>query len=210
MAYRWDAASGRYRDLQTGRFIPGAVVREAVDRVCDLAAERLAGLSQRLLDGSISLADWQQQAMQLVKATHLAAGVAAHGGRAQMAPADYGAIGRRLRDEYAYLRGFAQEIADGRQPLDGRLVARARLYGQAARSNYEAVRLRDDRTRGMAVERNVLGAGEHCSVCPALARRGWVPIGTLPPVGARPCRSNDRCTIERRRAAPQPSPSDES
>jgi hypothetical protein len=39
--------------------------------------------------------------------------------------------------------------AGGRQPLDGRLVVWAHLYGQAVRSTHEAVRARDDRAQGM-------------------------------------------------------------
>lgn len=204
MAYTWDARSGRYRGSD-GRFLAGKVVRDAVDNLADLSSSRMAALSQRLLDGTLSLADWQAQMMAEAKAAHVAAGIAAHGGRPQMAPADWGTIGNRLRAEYGYLRTFAEQIADGRQPLDGRLVARARQYGQSARATYEAIRLRDDRVRGMTVERNILAGRDHCSQCPELTARGWVPIGSLPRIGSRQCRGNDRCRIERRRVAPQPS-----
>lgn len=205
MRYTYDARTGRYRD-SAGKLLSERVVRDAVDRVCDLVSARLAGLSRSLLDGTVSLADWQQQAMADVKAAHVAAGVAAQGGRRQMSPAEWGVIGQRVREQYRYLRQFAEDISGGRQPLNGMTTARAQQYGQAARGTFEAIRARGDLARGMAVERNVLHGRDHCRECPALTARGWVPIGSLPPIGARACRAHDRCTVQRRRAAPQPSP----
>jgi hypothetical protein len=203
VAYTYDRASGRYRD-SSGRYLSERAVRDAVDNLADLSSARIADLTTRLQSGGLQLADWQQQMMAEMKAAHVAAGVAAHGGRQQMAPADWGAVGRRLRDQYGYLREFAAQIADGRQPLDGRLVARARLYGQASRSTFEAIRARDDKARGMTVEQNVLHGSDHCLQCPGLSARGWVPIGSLPMIGERQCGQNDRCTITRRLAAPEP------
>jgi hypothetical protein len=170
MAYTFDPRIGRYRD-DGGRFVTERTIRDAVDNLADLSSERMAALAQRLQAGSLTLADFQTQMMTETKSAHLAAGIAAHGGREQMAPADYGVIGRRIRDEYAFARQFAEDIASGKQPLDGRLVNRARMYGQAARSTFEAVRRRDERNRGNDEERNVLHGGDLCLPL-ALARVG--------------------------------------
>ena len=205
MAYTYDRRIGRYRDRSTGRLLSDRVVRDGVDNLADMASRRMADYSRRLLDGGMSLADWQARMMADIKASHVAAGVAAHGGKAQMSQADWGRVGQRVRAEYGYLRGFAQDIAFGRQPLNGTLPARASQYGQASRVTYEHVKGGDDKARGMTVERNVLHGRDHCSLCPTLSEKGWVPIGTLPPIGSRPCRSLDRCTIERRFVALQPS-----
>lgn len=194
MAYTYDRQSGRYRD-SSGRYLSERTVRDAVDNLADLSSQRLASLAQRLQAGSLQLADFQTQMMAEIKSAHLAAGIAAHGGREQMAPADYGAIGRRIRDEYAFARQFAEDVASGKQPLDGRLVNRASMYGQSSRGTYEAVRRRDERNRGNDEERNVLHGGDHCSLCPDLSARGWVPIGSLPAIGSRPCGPHDRCTL---------------
>lgn len=197
MAYTYDRRLGRYRDSR-GRLISNSVVRDAVDNVADLASKRLGDLARGLQNATVSLADWHTQSMAEIKAAHVATGVAARGGWKQMAPADWGRIGQRIRREYGYLRTFATDIASGKQPLDGRLVARAEMYGQAARMTYEAIKAADDKARGMLVERNVLHGRDHCGQCPKLAARGWVPIGSLPPIGSRLCRVRDRCTIERR------------
>jgi hypothetical protein len=170
-------------------------VRDGADNLADLSSARMARLTSQLQSGGMSLADWQTGMMAEMKAAHVAAGVAAHGGRAQMAPADWGAVGRRLRDQYGYLRDFAAQIADGRQPLDGRLIARAKLYGQASRATFTAIKGRDEQARGMRFERNVL-AGEACPGCLDQSARGTVAIGTLVPIGQRrPCLVNCRCHI---------------
>lgn len=198
--YLYDERVGRYRDSSSGRFVPASTVRDAVDAIADHASERMAALSQQLLDGSLSLADWQAQMMAEAKLAHVSAGVLAAGGFEQMSPSKYGFLGRTIRDEYGFLRDFAQQIRNGEQSLNGRLVARARQYGQASRVTYEKVRAREDTNRGMAEERNVLHATQSCSQCKALSGQGFVPIGTLPPVGSRICRSSCKCTIERRAA----------
>lgn len=88
--------------------------------------------------------------------------------------------------------------------IAGRLVARAKLYAQAARGTYEAVRGRAAQLVGYTEERRVLAAAEHCARsagtpgCPELAGR-WAPIGTLPRIGAATCRSHCRCRFEYRR-----------
>jgi len=202
MPFTYDTALGRYRD-DRGRLVSEARIRLAVDQVADAASDLLADLSNRLVRGSISLASWQAEAMRVIKVSHVAAGVAAQGGKAQMMPADYGAIGRQIRDQYSYMRSFANAVADGSVPLDGRLVARAGMYGQHARVLYEGMRARDARSRGYIQERNVLHANESCPECSGLSRAGWVEIGTLPPIGSRQCLSRCRCTIARRRASEQ-------
>lgn len=93
----------------------------------------------------------------------------------------------------------------GRQrTITGQIVARAKLYAQAARGTYEAVRGRAAAMVGYNEERRVLAAAEHCARsggtpgCPELAGR-WAPIGTLPRIGAATCRSHCRCRFEYRR-----------
>lgn len=197
MAILFDRALGRYRD--SGRLISDARVRLAVDALADAASDRLADLTDRLMHGNLTLADWQLQAMATIRTAHVAAGVAAQGGKAQMEPAHYGFLGSEIRAQYAYLRDLANGIAGGTVPLDGRLVARAGMYGQHARISYEAVRARDARSRGYTEERNVLHSQESCRECSGLSSQGYGALGTLPPIGSRSCLSRCRCTIARRR-----------
>lgn len=197
--YRYDTARGRYRDNR-GRFIAERTVRGWVHKAMDQAIGRATMQAQALRDGKLSLGEFQRDWMAEIKQAHLAAAMAAHGGRAQMTASDWGWVGQRIKAQYQYLRGWAAEIAAGTAPVDGRMTTRAQMYGNAPVATYEAMKARDARASGKLLEeRNHLDpAARHCSECPGLSSRGWVPLGTLPQVGSRQCRSRDRCTIERR------------
>ena len=199
-SFTFDPVSGRYR-APDGRYLPETQVRTWLDTVADAASGRLQTLTGRLQNGQMPLAEWQAAMMAELKNLHLASAMAAHGGRDQMSKSDSGYVGSLLKKEYGFMRTWAAQIADGTAPLDGRLPARARQYGQSARATFEQVRARDDRARGFDEERNVLHSADPCRECPALSARGWVAIGELPMPGARSCARNCKCTMKRRRAA---------
>ena len=193
-AFTYDAASGRYR-AEGGRFVPDAQVRAAVDAVADASSERMAALAQRLRAGSMPLAEFQAGMMAEVRVAHLANGIAAYGGVDQLSQANYGFMGRLIRDEYARVRTFAADIAEGRQPLDGRLDNRAKMYGAQSRQTFSAVTARERALRGAQQERNVLGKGDSCDLCRAQSARGWVGMGALVPPGRRTCLSRCNCYL---------------
>jgi hypothetical protein len=191
--YGWNGS--RYYNLETGRFVSSSAVRDALESVIDQSALNMNALSQRLVDGNISLADWQTGMMQEIKAAHVAATASASGGWAQVDQAGWGEAGRLIRDQYDYLRNFARQIASGEQPLDGRVLVRSDLYGDAARGTYEEIRQRRMVTDGYEEERRVLEAndGNNCDGCLEQAAQGWQPIGTLDPIGAEECIVRCRC-----------------
>jgi hypothetical protein len=196
--FRWDLRASRYRD-SGGRFVPESAVRSWLDSAVDQSTNRMVSLTEQLQQGRLTMAEWQLQMMSEIKQAHLASAMAAHGGREAMSQADWGWAGQRIREQYQFLRNWANELANGTAPLDGRLISRARLYGNAPVTTFEAMKGRDARNSGAKMEeRNVLSSADHCGECPSLAARGWLPLGTLPPVGTRECRVRDRCRIERR------------
>lgn len=193
--YQWDATARRFR-APNGRFLPDSAILQELDGYIASKAERMAALSHQLQGGSLDLAAWQEQMHLEIKALHINASELAHGGRAQMSQADFGRTGRILRDQYAFLRDWANDIASGAAPTDGRLPARSTLYADAARATFEGVRARDQRSAGVRFERNVLHASESCAGCIAENGRGWVEIGSLVPPGSRlPCRVRCRCSV---------------
>lgn len=193
--FAYSVARGQYRNTETGRWVSETAVRSEIDRLADAASGQLAALTEQMRRGDLTLADWQSQAMATIKTSHVAAGVIAQGGRKSMDQATWGFTGQRIRAEYTYLRTFANGIADGTIPLDGRIAVRAGLYGQAARSTYSAVVARGAADRGAHSERNILSASESCSQCQAQSAMGWVPLGTLIPPGSRTCLANCKCRL---------------
>ena len=197
-AYSWDTGSQRYRNVATGRWVSRQQVRQALDIALDRSRNEVARLSRELVNGGMSLADWQKAVAQEVKSMHMASAALAKGGWAQMTPQDTGRAGRIIRDEYAYLANFAAQVKSGQQKLDGSLVTRANLYAQAPRGTYHANEERGMQAQGKTECRNVLGPADHCEGCLTETSKGWVSIGALVPIGSRLCLANCRCSISYR------------
>lgn len=198
--FRWepnDTGAGRYRDTKTGRFVSAHRVRDALDRTLDGADDVTGVLADALKERSINLAEWQVRMSQHVKATHLNAVALERGGWANMTPADYGRAGQIIREQYAYLRRFVDDIATGRQRLDGSLNVRARMYTQAGRKTFHKSRHASLRDGPVTHVRSRLHPADHCEECVALDGK-WFKIGDprykLP--GDRICRVNCHCTEE--------------
>lgn len=196
----WNADAHRYIDSDTGRFVSSSAVRDALENVMDDAALTMNGLSQQLLDGTISLSDWQTGMMSEIKTIHVASTASASGGWAQVTQSQWGAAGQLIREQYDYLRNFASQIASGEQPLDGRVLVRSDMYSDAGRATYEDIRQRGMINLGYEEERYILEDTENaCDGCIDRANEGWQPIGTLEPLGSQECMVRDRCTVEYRR-----------
>ena len=139
---------------------------------------------------------WYQAMKREIKRAHLQATIAGRGGLRRMTPADYGRVGRTLRDEYAYLRQFARDVEAGRLS-SAQIAARARLYSNHIQTSFWRGRDALRREQGYRFERRRLNPAEHCDDCKGYAAQGWQPIGTLPPPGVDSvCRANCRCTFE--------------
>lgn len=192
--YRWNATANRYVDAK-GRFVSPAVLRAEIDKALASATVRARTLAESLRAGQITLDDWELGMRALSKDVHLYSAAAAKGGWSNLTAEDYGRVGRITRDEYAWIRNFRQQIADG-LPLDGRFLVRTRLYAQAGRETFHKVERQNQLAQGKTLERSVLAASDHCDLCVSEAARGWVLIGQLIPIGQRTCGRNCKCTIE--------------
>lgn len=198
------SSDGTFR-TPDGEVVPSNVTRSAADVALKSSRERVEKLTRQLRDGEITLGRWQREMMNEIKDAHINMGSLAKGGYEQMGQADYGRVGRILRDEYEYLNNFAQQIADGDVPLDGKAVNRAGMYVDSARGTHHRVERLEMQKRGFNQEKNILGVAEHCPECVELTTRGddgWVPNGTLPEIGDRICLANCKCQVVYRRTFP--------
>lgn len=196
--YDYDRSAHRYRDRATGRFVAWRDVRTQLDRVYDGLSDRVGQLTERLVKREIDVGDWLLGMADEIKSAHTISRVIAVGGIENMTAADWGAVGRKLREEYAWLGRFALQILDGKQKLNGQAVVRARMYAQAARSSYEEFQREVHAQKGFTQERRVRHARESCDDCIEYEQRGWQAINTLPRIGDSECKVNCRCTFEYR------------
>lgn len=198
--YEWDQRLNRglggYRSTTTGRTVARTEIIRQLDKAADAGRDTMRELSRRLVDGSISLPEWQRLMAQEIKTVHIYNAAAAKGGWAQMSQADWGRVGYQVKGQYEYLRNFAEELANGDQPLNGSVPVRASMYGRAGHNTYEAMRRADAKQRGMGKVRRHLTPGENCNGCIEEAQKGWVNVGELEPIGSQECRSNCRCWDE--------------
>jgi hypothetical protein len=204
--YGWNpllrGGTGGYIDLATGRAVKFSLVRDELERIIDDSKLSMRDVTQRLIDGGISLADWQLEMTTYIKDANIAASVSARGGWAQMTQADWGRAGQAIRKQYDYLGNYANQIYDGKQPLNGNALVRSQMYADASRGTFEQSRRKLEETQGgMTQERRLLAASDanNCEThgdligCKELAALNWKPINTLPAIGGAPCRTNCRC-----------------
>lgn len=196
--YGWNEQASRYYNIETGRFVSSSEVRDALEFNITASQAEMHALTEQLMSETISLEQWQIGMMQEIKIAHTSAAASARGGWAQMTQSDWGAVGQQIRDQYDYLRNFANEIASGKQLLNGSALVRADLYGQAARGTFEEMRRRLQKLNGMTEEMRKLGKADHCEDCLKAAGR-WAPIGTLPKIGESQCIVNCHCMFHYRR-----------
>jgi len=194
--YLWNERAAQYTSRKTGRFVSRQIIRGQLDKVIDASSQVMRAISQQLSDGDIGLAEWQLEMMQQIKTTHLAGGAMQRGGWQQMTQADFGRVGRIVRNEYAFLRDFAAQIASGEQKLDGTLVRRSGLYGQQGRPTYLTFWDSTVAQRGFDEERSILQPAEHCTECISEDAKDFQPLGQMIPIGQRICRSSDKCLKE--------------
>ena len=198
--FAFNAVAGRYIDLSTGRFISSTVVRDELELAMQSSKDSMKIISQQLIDSNMSLAEWQTAMMEHIKNANLNAAMSANGGWAQMSQSDWGFVGQRIKEQYKYLNNYANQIYTGEQGLNGQILVRSNMYGDAARGTFEAMRLRYQLLEnGMTEERRVLGAADHCNGCLEQAALGWQPIGTLDEIGDEECLTNCHCTKQYRR-----------
>ena len=193
--WSYDPISGRYRG-ENGRFLSQKAIEALIDGRIGKLERQLKDFTQRLIDGSITVDQWQGSVREALKPAHIQATMVGAGGKAALSQADYGRIGQRLRGEYAYLQKFASSLLADR--LSGPLaLARITLYAENVRSSFwEGTAARQQKQGYSLMQRILDSQAQHCQNCLDYAARGIVPIGSLPMPGQRcACRARCRCSV---------------
>lgn len=189
--WSYDRNAGRYRN-QKGQFLSKKAIGAIVDGRINKLEQQLKGFTEKLINGAITLDQWQGSVREAIKITHIQAATIGYGGKAEMGRSEYGRIGQRLRSEYIYLQGFVRDLIDGRisAPM---AMARIGLYAQSVRGSYWQGTEMKEQQRGFSMMRRVLDdQAVHCQDCIGYAARGIVSIGSLPMPGVR-CECGARC-----------------
>lgn len=116
-------------------------------------------------------------------------------GSLSLAPADKVAARDLINDQGGYLARWRTQIRTGQHVLGPASVARSAQYGSSIWQVAHNVRLAEAVRDGFAEARRVLGGSNHCETCKREAKRGWVPIATVLPLGDAECQSSCRCRL---------------
>jgi hypothetical protein len=160
----------------------------------------LNALAGQLINGDITVPEWQAAMREYIRLMHREAAAIAMGGIENVTPAQWGYVGSLVKKQYAYLDNFAKDIlANPNAWLNGKLLVRMKLYERAAWGTFEQVIRRNMQAQGYDEERRVLGSADHCNGCLEQAGKGWQPIGTLDAIGEEECTTNCHCIFEYRK-----------
>lgn len=134
----WDSRLNvkRYRNLDTGRFLPRAKINELRDSYMTARQSDARAATQRLIDGEIDLRKWERQMRGVLKDTHGGMYVFGRGGQNAMQASDWGAVGRIVREQRGFLYGFADDLATGEYSA-GKALARSAMYARAGVLSFE-------------------------------------------------------------------------
>ena len=145
----------------------GALVDLRDDFTDKVMGESDTLMEQLLVTGDVDIQEWVGEMRTLIKDTYRALYELAVGGRDNMTQSDYGRLGGILQEQYRYLDGFAQDLADGKLTL-GQAQYRARMYIESATQAFER----------------------------AKAASFGITLPQYPGDGSTPCLSNCRCEWE--------------
>jgi len=185
-------------DLLTGDSYGWNVSDSEVDALADAFIE---GYSSDFESATNDLISEETEPREWEKATATAIVIALaailylfRGGRAQFTIADEDYFRDRATTQLTFLRRFTEEILSGNLS-EAQIKARGQYYLNDIRLQAQAAKRRAYQAEGWNWERSILNINpvQHCSDCVEEADKGWVPAGTLIPLGNRLCLFNEKC-----------------
>lgn len=198
--FSWSTSAARYRANATGRFVARRDVLSLLDGQVQSAERRLGDLTTALHEGRIAPGVWADRMQNELRRLHSQNRALAVGGWDRMTQRDWGAVGGRLRGDYARITRLAGDIQAGTVTLPQALNRVEGYIGNARLQFWRGEREQRQIGPGMiSVEIRHLGIAEHCADCLGYHARGWCAEGELPPPGEdSECNTHCRCTMEAR------------
>ena len=195
--YTFNTNTHRYRANATGRFVARRDVLGLLDGQVSSAGARLGDLTTALHEGRIAPAVWADRMQSELRRLHSQNRALAVGGWDRMTHADWGAVGGRLRGDYARVQRLAQDIQAGNATLPQALNRVNGYIGNARVQFWQGEReTRRVGAGNVLLELRSLGQAEHCQDCVDYHARGWCVDGELPPPGVdSECTTHCRCTM---------------
>lgn len=202
--FAYQRNTARYRDLSSGKFVSRADIVSLLDARVVSLENRLTALTTAAVEGKLSPAYFAEQMRTELRRSHLAARAVGAGGIDKLTQADYGSVGRKLRDDYARVANLARDIRDGTVTLPQALN---RVQGYAGNARLEFFEADAAAKKDAAAGKDMvllmirdLGTSEHCVDCLNYYGQGWA--FDLPSPGTQSiCGTHCRCSMRYREVA---------
>jgi hypothetical protein len=92
-------------------------------------------LAARVYSGELSLGAWEEAMKAEIRGLHTAAAAIGKGGFENVTQSDWGRVGSEVKQQYRFLHGFAEKIAEDRESISlAAIQARAKLYADAGKT----------------------------------------------------------------------------
>lgn len=134
--WSYDSASHRYRNDTTGRYVSEAAILKLRDEVVAKTAPAFSVLNARLVDGSLTVGQWERATQRAIATAYLDEYLFGRGGRNVTTKAEYEELAKLVTGQFGYLRGFAEAVRDGKLSA-AQIEVRSHLYVQSARQAFE-------------------------------------------------------------------------
>lgn len=146
--------------------------------------------------GKINLAEFTVQMAELIKSANILTASVGKGGYKRMTTKDWGRVGAKTRQQYAYINNFVRQIEQGK--LSGiQIENRASLYAKQSRAGFFKTEMETAIDAGLTEARRTQNSREGCVECNAYDGV-WLPIEEMPPIGELICGQFCLCFVEYR------------
>lgn len=134
--WTWDGGSHRYRNTANGQYIGQRQMTGLRDQFIEAKQATAQSLAADLSAGRKSIQEFEVAFRREIKTVYVDQYVLGKGGRNAMTQADWGAVGRMVRDQYQHAHEFARDIASGKLS-EAQITSRARLYFGSSTQSFE-------------------------------------------------------------------------
>lgn len=191
---RFEVATQRYRDTDTGRFVGRGEILKLVDEEVNRLEVRLKAHGRLLQSQKIDIAEFQTRMTQSLKESHLRMAALGGGGFKQMTPKHYGHVGQQLKRQYEFLHGFGQDLQN-KNLTSKQIINRAGSYAKSANIAFYQAEFLSKGKVGFYAKRLLDPQSHHCVECISYQKKQWTLLQKIIPPGIN-CSCGGRCRCQ--------------
>jgi hypothetical protein len=203
MSFTFNKNSGRYTDLESGRYVPRDLIFGELNADVQRFRTTADRLSQEFLDKKISHTTYSRKLREALKPILTRSSALGAGGMGNLEGRQLSQLGNGAKSAYSSLKNLSDQIKAG-ELTAGQIAERARRLGNHAYAGFHRAEQISRAEGGFSMaSRQLAGSGNHCNDCIAHQTQGYVPLDEVVPIGTNcVCGGRCRCQIYYRKASP--------